>query len=62
MLLHEAQHVRRHDILKSLIARVLVLPQWFNPVAWMALRRFDEAAEWACDEVCRAKDPERMPD
>jgi hypothetical protein len=22
------------------------LPQWFNPLAWLAVRRFEEAAEW----------------
>ena len=28
---------------------MLALPHWFNPVAWLAVRRFEEAAEWACD-------------
>ena len=30
-------------------ARMLALPHWFNPLAWWAVRRYDEAAEWACD-------------
>ena len=31
--------------------RGLALPHWFNPFAWWAVRRFDEAAEWACDRA-----------
>lgn len=50
VLLHEAAHLKRGDLWKSLFVRVLALPQWFNPLAWRLVRRFDEAAEWACDE------------
>jgi polysaccharide biosynthesis/export protein len=50
ILRHELAHVRRRDLWKSLIIRLLALPQWFNPLVWRAVRRFDEAAEWACDE------------
>eukprot|EP00913_Durusdinium_trenchii_P013332 g12513.t1 len=54
VLLHELTHYRRGDVWKSLLARLLLLPHWFNPFAWLAVRRFDEAAEWACDDaVCR---------
>lgn len=54
VLRHEKAHFERRDGLKSLLIRILALPQWFNPLAWLAVRRFDEAAEWACDEVaCR---------
>ena len=35
-----------------------MLPHWFNPLAWLAVRRFDEAAEWACDEVAKGADLE----
>lgn len=51
VLRHEMAHRQRHDVLKSLVARVLVFVHWFNPFAWWAARRFDEAAEWACDET-----------
>ncbi len=51
VLRHELAHRQRHDVLKSLAARVLVFVHWFNPFAWWAARRFDEAAEWACDET-----------
>ncbi len=51
ILLHEAGHLKRGDLWKSLLIRLLALPQWFNPLAWRMVRRFDEAAEWACDEI-----------
>ncbi len=49
ILRHELAHIRRRDLWKSLALRLLALPQWFNPLVWLAVRRFDEAAEWACD-------------
>jgi hypothetical protein len=36
---------------KSLVVRLLALPHWFNPVGWLAVRRFEEAGEWACDRA-----------
>ena len=51
VLRHEREHFLRRDALKSFFVRILSLPQWFNPGAWLAVRRFDEAAEWACDEA-----------
>ncbi|REK05495.1 MAG: hypothetical protein DWQ37_23555 [Planctomycetota bacterium] len=51
ILRHELAHLRRHDVWKSLIAHLLALPHWFNPLAWWTVRRFDEAAEWACDRA-----------
>ncbi len=51
ILRHELAHYCRGDIFKSLAIRVLLIPHWFNPLAWWVVRRFDEAAEWACDEA-----------
>ena len=53
---HELAHLRRGDLLKSILVRLLMLPHWFNPLAWLAVRRFDEAAEWACDEAAKGAD------
>jgi beta-lactamase regulating signal transducer with metallopeptidase domain len=50
VLLHELAHFNRHDLLKSLLVRALALPHWFNPFAWLAVREFDEAGEWLCDD------------
>jgi cobalt-zinc-cadmium efflux system membrane fusion protein len=57
ILRHELAHYERGDVWKSLAARVLALPHWFNPLAWWAVRRFDEAAEWACDRAATADEP-----
>ena len=42
--------------------RILALPHWFNPLVWHIVRRFDESAEWACDEAAADAAPERVPD
>jgi hypothetical protein len=51
ILRHELAHLRRWDLQKSLLIRLAALPQWFNPLVRLAVRRFDEAGEWACDEA-----------
>jgi beta-lactamase regulating signal transducer with metallopeptidase domain len=56
ILRHELAHLRRHDLWKSLAIRLLALPQWFNPLVWYAVRRFDEAGEWACDDAAAGAD------
>lgn len=61
ILRHELAHYERRDVWKSLAARVLALPQWFNPLAWWVVANFDEAAEWACDGAVRRACPEGSP-
>ena len=56
VLRHELAHYQRGDDWKSLAARLLILPHWFNPFAWWAIRKFDEAAEWACDQQAAGTD------
>ena len=58
ILRHELAHLQRRDLWKSLAIRLLALPQWFNPLARLAVRRFDEAGEWACDEVAAGRTAE----
>ena len=53
ILRHELAHLMRGDLWKSLVIRLLALPQWFNPAVWWAVRRFDEAGEWAADDLAR---------
>jgi len=50
ILRHELAHLNHGDLWKNVAIRILALPQWFNPLAWLAVRRFEEAGEWACDE------------
>ncbi|HEX4071163.1 MAG TPA: M56 family metallopeptidase, partial [Planctomycetaceae bacterium] len=62
ILRHEMAHIERHDVWKSLAMRILALPHWFNPLVWHIVRRFDESAEWACDEAAAGAAPDRIPD
>ena len=50
VLKHELAHLIRKDIPKSLLATMLTLPHWFNPFAWLALRRITESNELLCDD------------
>jgi len=50
ILRHELAHLKHGDLWKNLLIRIFALPQWFNPLVWLAVRRFEEAGEWACDE------------
>ncbi|MGM9515984.1 M56 family metallopeptidase [Roseateles sp. DB2] len=49
ILAHEAVHARRHDNAWNLLAAGLLVLQWFNPLAWWALRRMRLDQELACD-------------
>lgn len=56
ILRHELAHWRRGDLWTALAARIVALPHWFNPAAAWSVRRFEEAADWACDDAA-AKNP-----
>jgi len=49
MLLHEFAHVRRGDVLSSWFALLVCALHWFNPLAWLAFRRFCAEREMLCD-------------
>jgi len=49
ILKHEILHYLHHDLLKSFLLRLITWLHWFNPIAWLAAARFDDAAEWRCD-------------
>ncbi|MGB8167856.1 MAG: M56 family metallopeptidase [Chthoniobacteraceae bacterium] len=58
MFLHEMAHVRRRDVLWTWLALGLCALHWFNPLAWLALRRFHADRELACDAAAlRALEP-----
>jgi len=57
ILLHELAHYRRGDLWRQLAVRLLVLPHWFNPVAWWAAGQFQAACEAACDDAACGRDP-----
>jgi beta-lactamase regulating signal transducer with metallopeptidase domain len=54
VLIHELLHVRRADILWQMIGRLCLVPAWFHPLGWLALRRLRVECEHACDDAVLA--------
>lgn len=51
MLEHEFCHYQRKDLYWNLVAAVILISFWFNPVVWIALGYFKRDQELACDET-----------
>jgi beta-lactamase regulating signal transducer with metallopeptidase domain len=51
VLAHELAHVRRRDALTQWIAHLALAANWFNPLAWIAMKRFRDERERACDDA-----------
>ena len=50
VLLHEVAHIQRFDHLGNMLARVLCLVFWHNPLVWVTARKMHHDAERACDD------------
>jgi TonB family protein len=51
VLLHELAHVRRADVATHLAARLALVLNWWNPIAWIAWREFLKERERATDDM-----------
>ncbi|HEY3256186.1 MAG TPA: penicillin-binding transpeptidase domain-containing protein [Polyangiaceae bacterium] len=51
VLLHEFSHVRQHDGFALLIAQMVCVLYWFQPLAWLARGRLRRECELAADEA-----------
>ena len=60
VLRHEIAHYERGDVWKSWLIMMLAIPNWFNPVAWRAVRSCLESAELACDRAAARSPEERV--
>ena len=55
VLRHELAHLQRGDVWRWIPMRCIVLLHWFNPLAWMAVHRIEEVAEWEADRIALHK-------
>ena len=50
ILAHESAHIHRRDNLWRILALISSSIHWFNPFAWLFIKKFLEVTELACDE------------
>lgn len=51
VLLHERTHIRRGDPITKPLYYLAACLHWWNPLAWLAFRQFEQYMELACDEA-----------
>jgi len=54
-MIHELEHVRRHDWLIQLLSRVVCACYWWHPLIWIAWRQLHLEADRACDDAVAAR-------
>lgn len=50
VLRHELAHYLYRDTILSPLVYFLAVLQWFNPLVWITLKKYNTASEWCCDE------------
>lgn len=61
VLLHERTHIRRGDPITKPLYYLAACLHWWNPLAWLAFRQFEEYMELACDEAAIGTAPAAEP-
>ena len=51
VLLHEAAHIKRRDVITHFVVQLITTFYWFNPLVWLAQRQFILEREHACDDL-----------
>lgn len=51
ILIHESIHVKRRDNLWRVVAVLIAVIHWFNPLIWLFLKCFLQDMELSCDEA-----------
>jgi len=51
VLRHEIAHIARADNAVNLLASIVLVLHWFDPLAWFAQHRLRREAEFACDDA-----------
>ncbi len=51
VLAHERMHIKRGDQIFKILAYVVCMMHWFNPLVWVAYHMLGEDIEKACDEA-----------
>jgi beta-lactamase regulating signal transducer with metallopeptidase domain len=59
LLLHELLHLRRRDHLVRWFAIAVLALHWWNPFAWLAVRKLQNAEEECCDAAVLSFDPQQ---
>ena len=49
ILMHELMHIKRRDILKNYLWLIAKAIHWFNPLVWIAYKRYVSDTEIICD-------------
>lgn len=55
VIAHECTHIRRKDNVIKTAAYLARCMHWFNPLAWLAFRMFENDMEISCDETALRK-------
>ncbi len=61
IFLHEAEHIRRHDMLWNWATFTIQAIHWFNPLVWIAGRQFLAEREVVCDRAALHSLPRSSP-